>query len=63
MRVAELALDWRQRDPLVSQLDCMRVTELVGREPTADSCLEREVAKLDSSSAGCPMPGRGSDRR
>ena len=51
VRVAELALD-QQRDPFVQQLDGVRVAQLVGREPAPDSCLEREVAKLDPCSAG-----------
>ena len=49
MRVAELALDERQRDPLVQQLDRVRMTQLVRREPAPDSCLEREMAKLDAA--------------
>ena len=46
MRVAELALDQRQRDPLVQQLHGVRMAELVRRQPASDSCLEREVVKL-----------------
>ena len=49
--MAELALDQRKRDSLVQELDGVRVPELVGREPAPDSCLERELAQLDSCSA------------
>ena len=52
VRVAELALDQRQRDPLVQELDGVRVAQLVGREPAPDSGLEREVAQLDPCRAG-----------
>ena len=52
MRVAELTLDQRQRDPLVHQLDGVRVAQLVGREPAPDACLGRELAKLDARGAG-----------
>lgn len=50
--MAELALDQRQRDPFVQQLDGVRVAQLVGREPPPDAGLEREVVKLDQSGAG-----------
>jgi hypothetical protein len=50
--VAELALDQRQRDPLVQQLDGVRVAELVRRKPPADPSLERKVVKLDPRGAG-----------
>jgi hypothetical protein len=35
--VAELALDQRQRDPLVQQLDGVRVAQLVRREAPSDA--------------------------
>jgi hypothetical protein len=37
----QLALDERQRDPLVQQLDSVRMAELVGREAPPDACLDR----------------------
>ena len=52
MRVAELALDQRKRDPFVQQLDGVSVAQLVGREPAPDACLERQVAQLDPCGAG-----------
>jgi hypothetical protein len=36
----------------VHQLNGVRMTQLVGREATSDSCLGREVAQLDPSSTG-----------
>jgi hypothetical protein len=57
--VAELALDQRQRDPFVQELDGMGVAQLVGREPAPDSCLKRDVAQLDPCSAGGPRPAAG----
>jgi hypothetical protein len=50
--VAELALDQRQRDPLVQQLDSVCMAQLVRGHPPADSCLEREVVKLNPRRAG-----------
>jgi hypothetical protein len=50
--VAESALDQRQRDPLAHQLDGVRMAQLMGREPTPDSCLGREVTQLDPRGAG-----------
>jgi hypothetical protein len=41
--VAELALDQRQRNPLVQKLNSMRVAELVRRDPPTDSSFQREV--------------------
>ena len=52
MRLAELALDQRQRDPLVQQLNGVRMAELMRRHAPTDSCLEREVVKLDPRRAG-----------
>jgi hypothetical protein len=42
--VAELALDQRQRDPLVQQLDGVPMAQLVRREPAPDPSLNGEVA-------------------
>ena len=44
--VAELALDDVDRDALPREFDGMRVTKLVGREPTSDSSLTGELAQL-----------------
>ena len=43
VRVPQLALDQRQRDPLTQQLDRMRMAELVRREPPADARLNRHL--------------------
>ena len=55
----QLALNQRQRDPLMQQLDRVSVPELVGREPAPHACLERELAQLDPCSAGRPRPSPG----
>ena len=52
MRVPELALDQRQRDPFVQQLNGVRVAQLVRREPPPDPGLERYVMKLNPCRAG-----------
>jgi hypothetical protein len=44
---ANQALDQRQRDPFVQQLNRVRVAQLVRREPPPYLCLERGVVKLD----------------
>ncbi len=49
--MAELALDQRERDPLVQQLDRMRVAELMGCEPAPDPGPDRELAQLDAGGA------------
>jgi hypothetical protein len=46
VRMPELALDHRQRNPLVQQLDDVRVAELVWREPARYPSVEREMAQL-----------------
>ncbi len=46
MRVSELSLDDRQRDPFVGHLDRVGVSELVRREPPAHPGLGGESAKL-----------------
>ena len=43
VRVPELALDQRQRDPLRQQLDSMRVAELIGRKAPSDARLNRHL--------------------
>ena len=48
----ELALDQRQRDTLVQQLDSVRMSELVGREAPADACLECDLVQLEAGGAG-----------
>ena len=47
MRVAELALDQRQRDALVQQLNGVRMAQLMGREPPPHARLERDAVQLD----------------
>ena len=51
VRVAELALDQRQRDTLVQQLHSVRMAELVGGEPPAHACLERDAVQLEPRGA------------
>jgi len=48
----QLALDQRQRDTLVQQLDSVRMAELVGREAPADAGLERDLVQLQPGGAG-----------
>ena len=43
VRVPELALDQRQRDPFMQQLDSVRMAELVGREAPPDARLNRHL--------------------
>jgi hypothetical protein len=43
VRVPQLALDQRQRDPLTQQLDRVRMAELVGREAPPDARLNRQM--------------------
>ena len=43
VRVPELALDQRQRDPLTKQLDSTRMAELVGRYTPPDARLNRHL--------------------
>jgi hypothetical protein len=50
--MAELALDERQRDPLVQQLHSVRMAQLVRRHPPTDPCLKRELVKLDPRHTG-----------
>jgi hypothetical protein len=45
--VTQLALDQLQRDPLVEQLNRVRLAQLVRREPPPYPCLERELVKID----------------
>ena len=48
----ELALDQRQRDALVQQLDSVRMAKLVRREAPANARLERDLVQLQASGAG-----------
>jgi hypothetical protein len=52
VRMPELALDQRQRDPLVQQLDSAPMPKLVWREPAADPSLSGEVAQLCAHRCG-----------
>src|SRR2546423_14820012 len=49
--MTELPLDDYQRDAFAGHLDCVRVAELVRREPTAHPCRAARLAQLD------PDPG------
>ena len=42
----ELALDDVDRHPFAGEFDGVGVSELVGREPSSDSGLERDLAQL-----------------
>jgi hypothetical protein len=52
--VPELALDQRQRDTFVHQLDGVRVAQLVRREPAPDPCPERQLATAGARSERRP---------
>jgi hypothetical protein len=52
VRMPELPLDDRQRDPFVRHLDRMSMSELVRREPPPHRSLGRESAKL-TARGGC----------
>jgi hypothetical protein len=48
--VAELALDDVQRNALAGELECVRVTQLVRREPTSDACPRSDPPELGADS-------------
>jgi len=48
----ELALDQRQRDPFVEQLDSMGMTELVRSKPSPHTSTGRDPAQLNPNRAG-----------
>jgi hypothetical protein len=50
--VPELALDQREGDAFVEQLDGMGVTELVRSEPSPHPGVTRDPAQLDPDRAG-----------
>ena len=50
--MSQLALDQRQRDALVQQLDSMGMAELVRREAPADASLRRDLVQLQPGGAG-----------
>ena len=54
VRVPQLALDQRQRDPLMQQLDSVRMAQLVGREAPTDARLKRDLVQLQPGGAGRP---------
>jgi hypothetical protein len=57
--VTKLTLDHIQRDALSSELDRVRVTQLMGRESAADAGLDGEAAQLGANGAGSPRPSLG----
>jgi hypothetical protein len=60
--VAELALDQRQRDPLVQQLHGVRMPELVRGQAPAHPGVNRRAVQLKPGGAGRPrMAAGGSD--
>ena len=54
VRVPQLALDQRQRDALMQQLDSVRMAKLMGREASADARLTRDLVQLQPGRAGRP---------
>jgi hypothetical protein len=59
--VPQLALDQRQGDALMQQLDSVRMAQLVGREAPADARLKRDLVQLQPGHAGRPgVSARGS---
>lgn len=54
-RVPEVALDRRQRDPLMQPLDAVCTAELVWRQPAPDSSTEREMSRFGAR-RGCGHP-------
>ena len=48
----ELALDHRQRDALVQQLDSVGMAELVRREAPANARLQGDLVQLEAGGAG-----------
>ena len=52
--MSRLALDHRQRDPFVQQLDSMSMPQLMRREAPPDSGLDRCPVKLEPSSGFRP---------
>ena len=50
MRVAELPLDYRQRDALARHLDRVGVAQLVGSEPPAHTSQSGQTPKFSSRS-------------
>ena len=52
VRVPQLALDQRQRNALMQQLDRVRMPKLVGREAPTDPRLNRHLVKLEPVRAG-----------
>jgi len=56
VRVPELALDDRQRDPFVRHLYRVSMPQLVRGEPPPDTGLRGEAAKLAAGSCGRPAP-------
>jgi hypothetical protein len=61
VRVPELPLDNRQRDPFVRHLDRVRMTQLVRHEPTPQSTVGLESAKLAERGGRGPALTRFSD--
>jgi hypothetical protein len=59
--VPQLALDQRQRDALMQQLDSVRMAELVGREAPTDARLKRHLVQFAAWAApadqACPRVG------
>jgi hypothetical protein len=52
LRVAELALNQRQRNPFVQQLDSVRMPELMWGYAPAHACLDGELVQLEAHGAG-----------
>jgi hypothetical protein len=62
VHVAELALDQRQRNPLVQQLHSVRMAQLMGGHPPAHPGVDRGAMQLEAGGAGRPgVAARGAD--
>jgi hypothetical protein len=55
----QLALDDVERHALAGQLECVRVAQLVRREPAPDARPRRAAAELAADSRGRPRPPAG----
>jgi hypothetical protein len=54
--MAELALDDVDRDSLAGELDRVRMSQLMGSEPVAHTCVGGELAQFGAGGGGRPPP-------
>jgi hypothetical protein len=57
--VPELALDQRQRDPLVQQLDRVRMPQLMRSKPAPHTGVNGKVTQLRTHCGGAPRAAAG----